>query len=288
MKSVIQKQFKSTIFLTFSLALLTACGGGGSSGKKDEKPAPTPLTGAAIANIDEASGICYSAKRDSLFVVSDKGVLFELDTSGQQKRQIPLRTNANKGYDSEGVACDDAHDRLVVAAEGKDNVLTLPYASLSIQKSADGNPTGDITRPADNTLYKDKKGKQGIEGIAIHDGIAYVSNQSTVPYPGKDSSFVFTLDDYTAIAPNVVNIFDHKQIDIAGLSFYKGVLYMVSGINKSLIAYDINTKSVLSTKPLPAEISVEGIAFDNSKHIYFADDKNGKVYKYPTSQFGIE
>jgi uncharacterized protein YjiK len=273
-----------------TLMLITACGGG--SDKKEGGTNPDPGTGTikgkTIASIDEASGICYSADNDALFVVSDKGVIYKLDMQGKILEQHTHKSAAGKKYDYEGVACDDANGNVIVAVEGKDNLHTIEQSDLSaLLKNNQGKPTGDIVRPDNDTLFKDDKGKTGIEGITINDGSVYVSNQSLVAYPGKDSSFVFTVDDSFADAPNIDRVIDHKQLDIVGLSFHKGIMYMLSATNHKLIAYNVDEEKVVSTKDLPAGIDAEGVAFDNAGNIYFADDKNGKVYQYKASDFGV-
>ena len=62
---------------------------------------------------------------------------------------------------------------------------------------------------------------------------------------------------------------------------------MLSATNHKLIAFDIDEEKVTSAKDLPVGVDAEGVAFDNAGHIYFADDKNGKVYQYKASDFGV-
>ncbi len=282
--------FKSHHFAlsAFLLVVLTACGGSDKSKDKTNPDTDGEVSGKTIASIAEASGICYSADNDALFVVSDKGVIYKLDMQGKILAQHTHKSTKGKKYDYEGVACDDANGNVVVAVEGKDNLHTIEQSDLSsLLKNSEGKPTGDIVRPDDDTLFKDKKGKTGIEGITINDGSVYISNQSLVAYPGKDSSFVFTVDDSFADAPNVDYVIDHKQLDIVGLSFHNDLLYMLSATNHKLIAYDIDKEKVVSTKDLPAGVDAEGVAFDNAGNIYFADDKNGKVYQYKAADFGV-
>ena len=273
------------------LVLLSACGGGNDKKTSDTDPGAGSggaITGKTIASIAEASGICYSVDNDALFVVSDRGIIYKLDMQGNILEQQLHKSAKGKKYDYEGIACDDAHGNVIVAVEGKDNLHTIEQSDLaSLLKNSAGKPTGDIVRPDNNTLFKDAKGKTGIEGIAIYDGSVYVSNQSLVAYPGKDSSFVFTVDDSSADTPNIDRVIDHKQLDIVGLSFHNGILYMLSSTNHKLIGYNIDEDKVVSTKDLPAGIDAEGVAFDHNGNIYFADDKNGKVYQYKASDFGI-
>ncbi len=271
------------------LLLLTACGGGsGDDDGSGGDGGSGNITGKTIASIDEASGICYSEAQDALFVVSDKGVVYKLDMEGNIQEEQAHRSAKDKKYDYEGVACDDDNEKLVVAVEGKDNLHTIDQNDISfLSMNDEGKPTGDITRPDDDTLFKDEEGKTGIEGVSMNEGTIYVSNQSLVKYPGQDSSFVFTVDDYTADAPNVDTVIDHGQLDIVGLSFHQGSLFMISATNHKLLEYDLDSEKVVSTKDLPTGIDAEGVTFDNDGNIYFADDKNGKVYQYKASDFGV-
>jgi uncharacterized protein YjiK len=286
---MIIKKITYSIILLSGLSFFTACGSGVASPENDEamiqgNPNENITSSHTIANINEASGICYSSTQDLLFAVSDKGILYKLHTDGTILKEQSYKTSKGKKYDFEGVACDDAHGNLIVAVEGKDNVMTINQNTF--EKTPD---IGDIERPADNTLYKDKDGKNGIEGITIQDDVVYISNQSNTPYPGKDASFIFTIDSYSAPHPTIQNIYDPKLTDIAGLDFYHDSLYMVHSKNL-LSAYNIQTKKILKTIQLPNGIQAEGVAFDNSGNIYFAYDgkTDGKIYKYSLAEIGIE
>ncbi len=272
------------------LFLLTACGGGsGGDGNTDSvTDTDGKIKGKTIASIVEASGICYSAANDALFVVSDKGIVYKLDMQGNILAQHMHKSAKGKKYDYEGIACDDANGNVIVAVEGKDNLHTIEQSNLSaLYKNSAGKPTGDIVRPDNDTLFKDEKGKTGIEGISIKEGTVYISNQSLNQYPEKDSSFVFTVDDSSADAPVVDQVIDHGKKDIVGLSFYQGDLFMISATDHALIRYSLEQPKVLSTKMLPSGVDAEGVAFDNAGNIYFADDKNGKVYQYKVADFNI-
>ncbi len=286
MKKRIYKQLQNSLVLASALTLLAACGSGGSNDEEDGNGAAGIIASdKAIASIAEASGICYSTTRDSLFVVSDRGILYELDTAGKELNKKTYKTSKGKKYDFEGVACDDASGNVAVAVEGKDNIMTINQSTL--EKVPD---TGDILRPADNTLYKDKDGKNGIEGITYHNGKVFISNQSNNTYPNKDASFIFTLTpSYKAVQPTIDSIIDPKLLDMSGLSFYHDTLYIIHQRDK-LTSFDLTNQQVIKTITLPDGIKAEGVAFDNSGHIYFAYDNktNGKVYKYSLSALGIE
>lgn len=252
----------SQLVLVTLVFMLTACG----SDTTEERYG-------RIASIPEASGICYSSIRNSLFVVSDKGIVVEIDTNGNFIRDKSF--NSRDKHDFEGVACNSNGD-LNIAVEGADNILVLNQNNLNIKNDLNIN-RGDI-------LLNDKE--FGLEGIAILNDKVYLSNQSFNAYPGTDPSVVFTIDSLNNPKPDIIEIIDHGYTDISGLAFYKNSLFMVSDRDNLLIKYDIINNTTLFTKQL-AKFSVEGIAFDNKENIYFADDDNGKIYKYKTSEYGI-
>ncbi len=82
-----------------------------------------------IAKIDEASGIAYSQKSNSLYVVNDEGTIYEITTKGKILRKEKIGK-----YDFEGIAIDEQNDLLLVAVEGDDNILILDKENLKIKK----------------------------------------------------------------------------------------------------------------------------------------------------------
>ena len=285
------RQLQGSMILVLALGMFSACGSEGTT--------PLADTSATIANIPEASGICYSAANDALFVVSDRGILYELDMSGkilkEQAYTYQTGSGKTKKYDFEGVSCDDAQGNVAIAVEKKENIMTIKQNTFEREKGL-----GDIERPLVNGVHvmmkydkdiaenSDERYKDGIEGIAMDShGKVYLSHQSNVAYPATDSSFICTVNSYTIKHPLVDSFIDPKLKDMSGLAFYKNSLYIVHEKN-SLTQYDINDEKIIKTVTLPSDLDVEGITFDNSGNIYFADDAHGKVLKYKASDFGIE
>ncbi len=220
-----------------------------------------------IAKIPEASGIAYSEKSDSLFVVNDEGTIYEITTKGTTLRKKYLGK-----YDLEGITIDEEKSLLLLAVEGKDKILVLDKKSFKIKK--------EIPIKRDYKGIKVlKKSSDGIEGIALYKNKIYASNQSNKKYPKADSSVIVILDyNLNKKKLKIENIINHGFTDISGLTFFEDELYLVSDKNNLLIKYDIIKNKVLKKQKLSKKYSQEGITFDKEGNLYIADDK-GKVLK---------
>jgi len=225
-----------------------------------------------IANVPEASGICYSKNSNTLFVANDEGRVYELSPKGRILRKKRLGD-----YDLEGVACDEKRAQLYFAIEGSDNILVVKQKRLKVIKKININRE----YKGRTLLVKDKK--RGLEGIAMDDKYFYLSNQSERKYPRSDPSVIVKIDRTSRKKAVIKGMIDHKQLDIAGLTMYKGYLYMVSDTDNKLIKYDIKRDKVVFVKALP-NFAQEGVTFDDQGYIYFADD-NGRVLKYLETDF---
>lgn len=220
-----------------------------------------------ISKIPEASGICFSKKSNSLFVVGDEGYIYELSLKGEI-----LRKKHMGNFDFEGIAIDEKNALILVAVEGKDDIFIYSKDNLKLK-----------SKISINRKYKDikvlKKGGDGLEGITLYKNKIYIANQSNKKYPKEDSSFIAILDyDLSKKKLKIKDIIDTKHKDIAGLSFYKDTLYFVSDKNSLLVKYDIENRKVIKEYKLNKKFAQEGIAFDNKGNLYIADDK-GKILK---------
>ena len=220
-----------------------------------------------IAKIPEASGITYSAKSNSLFVVNDEGTIYELSKKGKILREKKIGK-----YDFEGIVADDKNDVLLVANEKDDTVLVLSkndfkkLHKISIKRKFEG-------------VKVLKKGSDGIEGLALFKNKLYLSNQSNKLYPENDSSVIVIIDyDLKKKKQKIKNIINHGLTDISGLTFVDDILYMISDNNNFIVSYDINKKKILRKDKLPKKFAQEGITFDNKGNLFIADDK-GQILK---------
>jgi uncharacterized protein YjiK len=231
-----------------------------------------------IAKIPEASGICYIEKTDMLVVVNDEGWIYKLTPKGDIKRKFYLGK-----YDLEGITYDKTNDKLLVAVEGKESILVLNRASLELEKEI------KVKRKYDGVEVLKKSKKAGLEAIAIDDnGDIYVSNQSRITYKKnlkENASVILRVGSLKKKKTKIKEVYNHGYIDIAGMTFHDGYLYMTSDKKNLLIKYDIKNNKTIKKIELPKSAQ-EGICFDNKNHIYIADD-NGQVLRYKRDKLGI-
>ncbi len=258
-------------FLSIFLSIFLGCSSSDSH--------PESIIYGKIAKLSEASGICYINKNDTLFVACDNGILYELDKNGAVLNKKDF--SSIKNHDFEGIAYDSKNDLIVVAVEGSDNVLVLDR-ELKIIKNIN---VDRIDSEGRLILKKDKK--EGLEGISVDsNGKIFLSNQSFKQLPDSDPSVVFNINVIDNSTAQIDQIFNHGYSNIAGLSFHNGYLYMVSDSGNLLIKYDYKNNKIIYQHKVASfsddikDISVEGVTFDNDNNIYFADNKDGHIFKY--------
>ncbi|MGB3750697.1 MAG: SdiA-regulated domain-containing protein [Arcobacteraceae bacterium] len=236
------------------------------------------LASKELVQIPEASGICFVPVTNSLFVVNDEGTLYNIKKDGTIITQKYLGK-----YDLEGITYDIKNDKLLLAVEGDESILIVNRKSLKIEKEI------KIKRKFEKVnLLKKSKGS-GIEAIAIDEnGAIYLSNQSKITYKKKlkeNASVIFRIDSFEKKKVKITEVFNHGYMDIAGLTFHEGYLYMTSDKENLLIKYDLKNNKTIKKIKLQKSAQ-EGIAFDDENNIYIADD-TGRVLKYKQSELGI-
>ena len=97
---------------------------------------------------------------------------------------------------------------------------------------------------------------------------------------------IFKINSIDKKKAKIVKIFNHGYIDIAGMCFHNGYLYMTSDTKNLLIKYDIKKNKTIQKIKLPKSAQ-EGICFDDKNNIYIADD-NGAIIKYKTKKLGLK
>jgi len=213
-----------------------------------------------IASIDEASGISYCQNSGTLMVANDEGSLYEITPKGE----IVSRHKIGK-YDLEGVVCEDKE--VILAVE---DGLLLKVDRKTFQ-------TKELKIKGDGFKF-DKK--SGIEGIAKIGNLYYLAIQAK----DKEKAKLLIVKAGTNYA-KIKKIIKHGIIDSAGMEYHNKRLYIVSDKKDKLYIYNLKTNKVLKKIKLD-KFAQEGVSFDNSGNIFFADD-NGAVFRYTTKELGI-
>ncbi len=226
----------------------------------------TLLNAKTIANIPEASGICYISSTNTLLVANDEGWLYEITPKGKLIRKKYIGK-----YDLEGISYSKTRDKLYLANEEKNSILVMNRVTFEVEKEI------KIKKKFKGKKVLGDSKKSGIEAIAFFKGELYVSHQA---------SHVFKVGSLEKNKTKITQVYKHGYKDIAGLAFKDGFLYMLSDKKNLLIKYDIKKKKTLQKIKLP-KFAQEGICFDDKNNVYFADD-NGHVLKFKTKKLGIK
>ncbi len=216
-----------------------------------------------IASIPEASGISYCNKSHTLVIANDEGSFYEISPNGTIIKQYKLGK-----YDLEGVVCEEK--RFVFAIE-KGALLEVNRKTLKSKKLKIKDGRGD------NLKFSKKA---GIEGITKIDDLYYISLQTK---KAKDSLLLVLKMEKNYL--KVVKRIKQRIADSSGMQYYKKRLYIVSDKKDKLYIYNLKKGKIEKKIKLP-KFAQEGVTFDNSGNIYFADD-NGAIMKYKMDRFGL-
>lgn len=188
-------------------------------------------------NIEEPSGIAYHPQRETLFVVDDGGMVFEIDLNGDitaQKRLDPLYAPK---YDPEGITVNQWTGRLYIAAEKLDGILEVDPNTSEIMGLYEVINTDE----EGNELFK--RGGNGFEGITFIQGGT----------PEEDEIYICNQDDPPVVlivnAPpkaegrlmekNLLKVkrrFSMPYKDLSGITYYKprNTLFILNDKNNFL------------------------------------------------------
>lgn len=207
----------------------------------------------SIANIPEASGIDYCVNSKTLIVANDEGTFYEITPEGS----VVAKHKLGK-YDLEGVVC---HENEIVFAVEKGALLFVNRGTLETRMV-----------PIKGKKFKLSK-KSGIEGLAYHDGLYYMSVQAKKK---KDAKILMVKAGKNYV--KVKDVIEHGIVDAAGLTYKDGKLYIVSDKKNKLYIYSLKQHKIIKKIKLD-KFAQEGITFDTDNNIYFADDE-GSVKRY--------
>jgi len=226
-------------------------------------------------NIEEPSGICFHPLRKTLFVVSDEGAIFEIETDG-----TPIYSVKIPG-DLEGVAVNPQSGLVYVIVEGDDIILEFDpdkkevTRKFPINREWDGNPN-----------YLEKKEKEydnGIEAIAFvlkedhpEGGTFYVCNQWEPSCIMEVLVPLKTSQAKTAEA-RIIRVLPFKIDDPAAMYYdYKTeLLNVVSDADNILVEITLEGKLVNEYAFLGND--QEGLTRDDEGYLYIAQDVGGII-----------
>ncbi|MEX1189838.1 MAG: SdiA-regulated domain-containing protein [Bacteroidia bacterium] len=200
--------------------------------------------------IPEPSDICLHKSGKSLFIVSDRGIVYETDFEGKI-----LRKSEQKPYDFEAITFTEGNE-LVVADESKNVICMYDVNVLKIK---------EIFRTEIKTSPKN-----GIEAICeIADGkIVIVTEKKPV------DMFIYSYD---------FDLLEKKKPlvpkDISAACYYNNRLWLLSDEDASLYLMKDDFVTIAKSWKLPFS-SLEGLAFDTDGNLYVVSDHSSILYVF--------
>ena len=201
--------------------------------------------------VPEPSDICYNSKSDTFFVVSDTGILFEVDKTGKS-----IRKKNQKGTDFEAVYCNDKN----VYAVDESNRTIYDYDILTLKLN------NSITIP-----YSGSRNK-GYESFTFD-----ATKNKFLLITESDPIIVFELDTNFNVTKKI-DISDVAK-DISAARFYKDSLFLLSDEDMMLIKVNPLTYEVIQKWSLLV-INPEGLAFDKDGNILITCDDMQRLYYF--------
>ncbi len=272
-------RFRKAFWLVTPLLLLTFCSGA--------RYAPTirfPYLWLGVqgygGDIDkqqlrEPSGICYHARRNTLFVVGDEGDVAEIKKDG-----TPVANYTVKG-DLEGITVVPETGLLYIAVEAEDIILEFDPAKgevrrrFPINRAFNGDP---------NFLQKKTDGfDNGIESLAFvpnprhpEGGTFYVGNQWDPPMIMEVLVPLKSSRDAEAEA-KIIRVLPFRMDDPADMYYdpLTGLLNIVDDADNILVEITLDGKLVRQYAFLGD--NQEGLCRDDEGYLYIAQDNGGII-----------
>lgn len=204
-------------------------------------------------NIDvkEPSDICVSPKGNTLYVVSDDGLLFETDFNGKV-----LREAAVEGVDFEGVYCNK--DFVYVVDEFSRKVYQLNHADLAVVKTYHAPYSGGRNSAYEAITFNQKKGV-----------FVLVTEKNPIWIREYDEKF------------NLLNEVKFTGVrDISAATFYNGYMWLLSDEDMQVLQLDASNYHVINTYKINV-LNPEGLAFTDAGEMIICSDDLKRLYFYP-------
>ncbi len=202
-------------------------------------------------NVPEPSDVCLSPDEQSLFMVSDKGYLYETDLEGKIIRKADF-----SGIDCEGVYVYE--NQIYVVEEAIRNIKIFDRKNLNQLKS--------ITVP-----YHGARNK-GYESIAYNK-----EKDCFIIITEQNPSYIFELDSCLKKS-NKIDI-SYLARDISSATYYKNFLWLLSDEDHLIIKVDPKTYKPIKSWEIPV-INPEGIAFNNKGEVLIVSDGMQKLFYF--------
>lgn len=202
-------------------------------------------------SILEPSGLSFSADKESLFVVSDLGMIYQISLTGSTLNEFPF-----VGEDLEGITVDPITSDIYVCEERKGNLVRL-NSSGTMQ-----NSYNLLTNP----------GNSGLEGVTYN----AASNEFYLLKEKNDGLLIkYSVENNLSTSINL-----DFSIDYSGIYYNESThkLWVVSDESRTLTQCNLNG-SVIKSYNFPIS-GVEGIVVnDEETEAYVVSDPNNKLYK---------
>ena len=225
--------------------------------------------------IVEPSDICFHPIRKTLFVVSDQGEVFEMETDGSPVSSVKIPG------DLEGITVDPQSGLLYIIIEGDDILLEFDAEEKKITRRFPINRTFE-NNP--NFLQKQEKGHDnGIESVAFvpdeghpEGGTFYMGNQWDPPCIIEVLVPLRTNESEVAEA-RIIRVLPFAMDDPSAMYYdpKTDLLNIASDADNILVEITLEGKLVKEYAFLGD--NQEGIAKDKRNYLYIAQDSGGII-----------
>lgn len=202
-------------------------------------------------SIFEPSGLSYAADKESFYMVSDRGFVYQISLTGQTIRELSYT-----GDDFEGITVDPLNSDIYICEEGKGNLVKL-------------NDNGILQ----NTYHiLDNGYNNGLEGLTYNRNV----NQFYLLKEMSDGLLI----KYAVETNSQTQIKLNFALDYSGI-FYNSAsnkLWIVSDESRTLTQCTLDGVKI-KDYILPIA-GVEGIVVNDDETVaYVVSDPNNKLYK---------
>jgi uncharacterized protein YjiK len=201
--------------------------------------------------VKEPSDICFTPKGNTLYMVSDDGLLYETDLNGTILRQSPVM-----GVDFEGVHADA--DYVYVVDEFTRKIHQLRHEDLQAVRTVEVPYSGGRNMAYESITFNHKKG---------------VFIIITEKYPIQ----VFELD---ASLRKINEVRFTGVRDVSAATWYNNELWLLSDEDRMVLRVDPQTYAIKERFRIPV-INPEGLAFDAAGNLLVCSDDLRRLYFFP-------